>query len=96
MPRFGAARHSDDAAPGDRGDDVVASGSIERDLPIPRDVARAVVDATAEAVRVERHIFDGVRTEVKRRSTEAALAMVRDLILDNAHGMEHKSCHMVF
>ena len=51
MPRFGAARHSDDAAPGDRGDDVVASGSIERDLPIPRDVARAVVDATAEAVR---------------------------------------------
>lgn len=33
------------------GDDVVASGSIERDLLIPRDVARAVVDATAEAVR---------------------------------------------
>lgn len=33
------------------GDDVVASGSIERDLLIPRDVARAVVDAAAEAVR---------------------------------------------
>ena len=39
--------------------------------------------ATAEAVRVERHIFDGVRTEVKRQSTEAALAMVRDLLLGN-------------
>ena len=52
--------------------------------------------ATAEAVRVERHIFDGVRTEVKRQSTEAALAMVRDLLLDNAHGMEHKFCHTAF
>ena len=52
--------------------------------------------ATAEAVRVERHIFDGVRTEVRRQSTEAALAMVRDLILDNSHGMEHKFCHTVF
>ena len=51
---------------------------------------------TAEAVRVERHIFDGVRTEVKRQSTETALAMVRDLLLDNSHGMEHKFCHTVF
>ena len=41
--------------------------------------------ATAGAVHVERHIFDGVRTEVKRQSTEAALTMVRDLILDDSH-----------
>ena len=42
--------------------------------------------ATAEKpVYVERHIFDGVRTEVKRQSTEAALTMVRDLILDDSH-----------
>ena len=41
--------------------------------------------ATAGAVHVERHIFDGVRTEVKRQSTEIALAMVRDLLLDDSH-----------
>jgi len=42
------------------------------------------------------HVFSGSRAEVKRQSTEAALAMVRDLLLDNAHGMEHKSCHTAF
>ena len=32
-----------------------------------------------------RHVFSGSRAEVKRQSTEAALAMVRDLILDDSH-----------
>ena len=32
-----------------------------------------------------RHVFSGSRAEVKRQSTEVALAMVRDLLLDVPH-----------
>ena len=41
--------------------------------------------AAENATCVERHVFSGTRTEVKRQSTETALAMVRDLILDVPH-----------
>jgi len=37
--------------------------------------------AAENATCVERHVFSGVRTEVKRQSAEAALRMVRDMLL---------------
>ena len=37
--------------------------------------------ATTNVTRVVRHVFSGERAEVKRQSTEAALVMLRDVLL---------------
>ena len=39
--------------------------------------------AAKTATRVERHVFSGTRTEVKRQSTEAALIMLRDMLKES-------------
>ena len=72
---------------------IAGPGGATAEKPVGLVYIAVAAEHMTHAVR---HVFSGSRAEVKRQSTEAALAMVRDLLLDNSHGMEHKSCHTVF
>ena len=72
---------------------IAGPGGATAEKPVGLVYIAVAAEHMTHAVR---HVFSGSRAEVKRQSTEAALAMVRDLLLDNSHGMEHKFCHTVF
>ena len=61
---------------------IAGPGGATAEKPVGLVYIAAAAEHMTHAVR---HVFSGSRAEVKRQSTEAALAMVRDLILDDSH-----------
>ena len=61
---------------------IAGPGGATAEKPVGLVYIAVAAEHMTHAVR---HVFSGSRAEVKRQSTEAALAMVRDLILDDSH-----------
>ena len=59
---------------------IAGPGGATAEKPVGLVYIAVAAEHMTHAVR---HVFSGSRAEVKRQSTEAALAMVRDLILGN-------------
>ena len=61
---------------------IAGPGGATAEKPVGLVYIAVAAEHMTHAVR---HVFSGSRAEVKRQSTEAALAMVRDLLLDVPH-----------